>query len=181
MRNRIRTALMSMAVMAAAAANTSLASAPASAAVAAPIAAASATQATPAESGFVMESVSIGAQAAGYLRNRATGRCLEQGWDGHVFTNPCNYGPAQTWTWIGGERFKSLVNSWSQECLDGTSATGRVYTLSCNGGDYQKWSLGEYGHITQRQALQNLDSNWEGSVYLSPQDRYNTNNHQKWY
>ncbi|MEQ4725510.1 ricin-type beta-trefoil lectin domain protein [Nonomuraea sp. B19D2] len=179
MRNRIRTALMSMAVMATAAVGTGLATTPASAAVAAPITEIPAAQATLAESGFTMEPANIGARAAGYVRNQETGRCLEQGRDGHVFTNPCHYGPTQTWTWVGGENYKSLVNSWSQECLDGTSATGRVYTLSCNGGDYQKWRLfSPSGHIIQWESEQNLDSNWAGSVYLSPS---NDGDYQRWY
>ncbi|WP_066366980.1 RICIN domain-containing protein [Herbidospora mongoliensis] len=178
MRNRIHTTLMSMAVMATAAVGTGLVPTPASAAVTAPITVAPAAQATLAESGFTMESATIGAQAAGYVRNKATNRCLEQGNNGHVFTSLCHYGPTQTWTWVGGEGYRPLMNWHSQECLDGTAATGSVYTLSCNGGDYQKWQLGVAGHITQRQSVQNLDSNWAGSVYLSPQNR---GDYQMWY
>ncbi|NUW40629.1 RICIN domain-containing protein [Nonomuraea rhodomycinica] len=181
MRDRIRTTLMSLAVMATAAAGTGLAPTPTSAAVAAPVTLTPAAQATLADSGFTMEPANVGAQAAGYVRNKATNRCLEQGFGGavgHVFTSPCNYGPAQTWTWVGGGNYRSLVNSWSQECLDGTSATGSVYTLACNGGDYQKWRLFDTGHIIQWESDQALDSNWEGSVYLSP---INQGDYQKWY
>ncbi|MEV4171360.1 RICIN domain-containing protein [Nonomuraea sp. NPDC049709] len=172
MRYRIRTVLMSMAVMAAAVVGAGLANTPASATAAAPI--------VEEKSGFTLEPANVGAQS-GYVRNSATNRCLEQavgGAVGHVFTAPCHYGQSQTWTWIGTADYRPLRNLWSQECLDGTQATGRIYTLSCNGGNYQAWYFTPRSEIAQRQSQQCLDSNWEGSVYLSP---CNQGNYQKWY
>lgn len=189
MRNRIRTALMSMAFLATAAVGVGLASTPASAAPVAPITATSTAQAPLADSGFMMEPSTIGAQA-GYIRNRATNRCLENGVGGsvgHVFTAPCHYGSSQTWSWVDDPiccdtTWKMLVNLWSQECLDGTEATGSVYTLSCNGGTFQKWRLTSTGRIEHALSsgwqYHSLDSNWAGSVYLSPN---NAGDYQKWF
>ncbi|TYB57620.1 ricin-type beta-trefoil lectin domain protein [Nonomuraea sp. PA05] len=171
MRQRIRTALISMSVVVTAVVGTGLApGAPATAAA----------PGTETLSGFTAEPADATAQSV-QLRNLATHRCLEQaygGATGHVFTAPCHGGTSQTWTWIGGGDFKSLRNLWSQECLDGTSATGRVYTLSCNNGGYQWWKMYANGQIGQYQSGHKLDSNWEGSVYLSPG---NTGDYQKWF
>lgn len=181
---RIRTALIGLAFVATGAFGAGLAPAPAGAAVATPITATLTAQTTPAESGFTMEPADVGA-LAGVIRNKATNRCLEQaygGATGHVFTAPCHYGSTQTWSWVGNYEWKNLINSWSQECLDGTESTGRVYTLACNGGRYQQW---RYNSVTSRIDHRNeinvfsaLDSNWEGSVYLNPP---NAGDYQKWF
>ncbi|TDC72977.1 hypothetical protein E1193_26595 [Micromonospora sp. KC606] len=137
-----------------------------------------------------MEPANVGAQATGYIRNKATNRCLENAYGGtvgHVFTAPCHYGSTQTWTWHTNPiccdtTWKTIVNLWSQECLDGNDSNDSVYTLSCNGGTYQKWRQGSDGRIEHALVsgwqYHSLDSNGAGSVYLQPN---NSGNYQKWH
>jgi len=180
MSNRLRTALLSLAV-AAGAFGAMLTPAPAGAAPATAPPAAT----TPAESGFTVVPADVGIMAAVTIRNRATNRCLEQALGttaGHVFTAPCNGGSKQLWYWgAGSGTWTQLVNSWSSECLDGTEATGRVYTLACNGGRYQQWKRDSFtsriDHRNEINIFSALDSNWEGSVYLNSP---NAGDYQKW-
>jgi lysophospholipase L1-like esterase len=67
-------------------------------------------------------------------------------------------------------------------CLD-SNDTGAVYTLRCNGGNYQQWLLkpvagytSEY-NIIDGQTARCLDSNGSGQVYTSP---CNGGNYQNW-
>ncbi|MFC9692678.1 hypothetical protein ACFTSF_29275 [Kribbella sp. NPDC056951] len=155
-------------------ARTGWAIAAAAAAIVASVAGPTVARAEPAGAGFTATPDGI---LSITLQNKKTGRCLEQGANGHVFTAPCNGSSQQRWNWFGSDpEWRSLANAWSEECLDGTSSGGRVYTLSCNGSDYQKWKHSS-GQFNQRQSVQNLDSNFEGSVYLSP---WNGSDYQQW-
>lgn len=66
------------------------------------------------------------------------------------------------WTW---------VNAATNLCLD-NNASGSVYTQTCNGGSYQKWTNqpGSYGGDTLTNLATGycLDSNPGGSVYALP-------------
>ena len=75
-------------------------------------------------------------------------RCLDSNFAGEVYGIPCNGGGYQRWwwnykgTWYISWYGKSydvyeIVNKATGRCLDANGAD--VYTLACNGGNYQRW------------------------------------------
>ncbi len=77
-----------------------------------------------------------------------------------------------------GRTFQNLATSF---CLDSNSA-GQVYTLDCNGGDFQKWTVGttEFATaVTFRDAATGrcLDSDAARRVYTLA---CNVGSYQKW-
>ncbi|WP_018352641.1 RICIN domain-containing protein [Longispora albida] len=71
------------------------------------------------------------------------------------------------------------VNGATGYCLDGDYA-GRVYTMGCNGGNYQNWYVIDHGtsqELVSAQTGRCLDSNAVGNVYTLP---CNGTAYQKW-
>jgi hypothetical protein len=82
----------------------------------------------------------------------------------------------------------NFVNYWTNYCLDSNyhdpaasnPSQGAVYSLPCNGGNYQNWNpgLGSSGlTIVDQQTGLCLDSNYDGAVYTLP---CNGGNYQNW-
>lgn len=121
----------------------------------------------------------------GYVRNRATNRCLEERPGRAIGTGgtPCRLDNDQTWQWqytgdVGGYATWRLVNKSTNNCLDG--ASGRVYSNPCNGGIYQGWiryTSGAIQHLGSNGTVL-LDSNAQGSAYLLAD---NGSSYQQWY
>lgn len=70
-----------------------------------------------------------------YERSRPW-NCLQSDSSGTVIVGSCSAGGA---TWFGGYN-DSIRSNASFMCLD-SNHQGRVYTLACNWGDYQRWWL----------------------------------------
>ncbi|WP_405055799.1 RICIN domain-containing protein [Kribbella sp. NBC_01505] len=121
----------------------------------------------------------------GYLRNEATGRCLEERPGRAIGTGgvPCRLDNDQTWQWqymgdVSGVATWQLVNRSTNNCLDG--ANGGVYSNPCNSGIYQGWiryQSGAIQHLGSNGTVL-LDSNAQGSAYLLAD---NGSGYQRWY
>ncbi len=151
-------------------------------AVTAPIAGASAAPPQPTDGvGYLSVRDANAAMAWGYVRNQATGRCLEETPGRNIGTAPCRYDNDQTWEWRAGTGSIynwTLVNRSTGNCLDSNSNL-EVYAHPCNGGNNQNWLRFDNGMIRSAPTANGmLDSNSQGEVYVHA---YNGGNYQKWY
>jgi hypothetical protein len=75
---------------------------------------------------------------------------------------------------VGATTISTIQQALTGRCLDSDGAS--VYTLPCNGNNFQKWTLNGDGSVQHRLTGRCLDSNGT-SVYMLP---CNGNNFQKW-
>jgi hypothetical protein len=115
------------------------------------------------------------------LDNVAVNRCLDSNAQGQLYTNACSAGTgSQQWVISdNGDGTYSFKDSATTLCLDGNGAS--TYTMSCNGGGYQRWSLswGGSGWIFKSQAASPaiLDCNAGGTPYFNT---LNAGPYQQW-
>lgn len=111
-----------------------------------------------------------------YLRNWATGRCLETNQSGQVYTNPCTLpvgsNPNQSWTprRVGhdGHDVVLLVNVATDRCLMNVDVL--IAHLGCSSANLPNYAWGAKGTwyqvVFENEAGGCLDSNHAGQAYM---------------
>lgn len=99
--------------------------------------------------------------------NVKTGRCL-QTFGGIVVTDVCGRVSTE-WSRQGHTGLTKIIEYTGQFCLD-SDHQGRVYTIPCNGGDFQLWRMSASPTLTivNHATSRCLDSNEAGQVYTLP-------------
>ncbi|WP_326554219.1 RICIN domain-containing protein [Micromonospora sp. NBC_01813] len=123
-----------------------------------------------------------------YLRNWATGRCLETNQSGQVYTNPCTLpvgsNPNQSWTprRVGHDGYDIVIltNVATDRCLLNVDIVVAHY--GCENVNLPNFAWGVkadpwYQMVLENEAGNCLDSNHAGQAYLHA---CNWGGHQKW-
>ncbi|MER5432109.1 ACP synthase [Streptomyces sp. NPDC002588] len=127
---------------------------------------------------FITASPASAYVGSNFLRNWATGRCLDSNADGDVYTLPCQQGnDYQTWEPIYlGHTSSDLVqvkNKATGKCLQYNSYDGRLITYWCEdtwpkSANQTFYAEGSWTYLTLRNDLSKtcVDSNAAGSAYF---------------